>query len=335
MLIDEQNLDQIITTIRTLHQTSIDQRQYDLTEYIIEIFQSIEENYLEKIFQSLTQLLRDYIDRAALKIEFLNAKCLETIDKILNQQINNEENIISILLFISQLLVNSENVQQKFLEFNGYEKIFHFLYHVHFPSRDFINQLLILMTEKSNLQIDDSLTPVDLFVNFTNPHIAKIFIHWIPYLNNISDQHHVIHSINIIVTRSLQNKMMACSNDIIYSLIDILFSNKLEDKILLDNIFSILEKLSRFSMNTKEIRRIFQLFNQDTPYKKQLLRVFTTAAKNDDPDTQQISSYFDLQRPNSVRNSLLWNLNILHSTRERVQRWNRVVYLIYFSVFIR
>jgi hypothetical protein len=93
--------------------------------------------------------------------------------------------------------------------------------------------------------------------------------------------------------------MMACSNNIIYSLIDILYKNKLQDKILLDNIFSILEKLSRFSINTKEIRHICQLFNQDTPFKKQLLRVLITAAKNDDPDTQTISSYFDLQRPNS------------------------------------
>ena len=66
--------------------------------------------------------------------------------------------------------------------------------------------------------------------------------------------------------------MMACSNDVIYALIDILFSKKIEEKILLDNIFSILEKLSRFSINAKEIRHIFQLFNQDTPLKKQLLR---------------------------------------------------------------
>ena len=93
--------------------------------------------------------------------------------------------------------------------------------------------------------------------------------------------------------------MMACSNNIIYSLIDILYSNKLEDKILLDNIFSILEKLSRFSINAKEIRHICQLFNQNTLFKKQLLRVLITAAKHDDQDTQNISSYFDLQRPNS------------------------------------
>lgn len=301
MLINEENLEQIITNIRTIHQTSIDQRQYDLTEYIIELFQSIEEIYLEKIFYLLTKLLHDYIDRAALKIEFLHEKSLDTIYQLLNKENHNEQHIISILQFIAELLVNSENVQQKFLDFNGYEKIFHFLFNIQTPSRDFINQLLILMTEKSNLQADsNTFTPVDLFVNFTNSHITKIFIHWIPYLKNVSDQHHIIHSINIIVSRSLQNKMMACSNDIIYSLIDILFSKNLQDKILLDNIFSILEKLSRFSMNTKEICHIFQLFNQNTSFKKQLLRVLTTAAKNDDPDIQHISSYFDLQRPNSV-----------------------------------
>jgi hypothetical protein len=299
MLIDEQNLDQIITTIRILHQTSIDQRQYDLTEYLIDFFQSIEQINLANLFRLLTNLLRDYIDRAALKIEFLKGKCLETIDRILINQINNEENIISILQFIAELLVNSENVQQKFLDFNGYDKIFRYLYYVHSPSKNFINQLLLLMTDRSNLQIDNSLTAVDLFVNLTNPHIVTVFIYWIPYLTNISDQHHIIHSINIIVSRSLQNKMMACSNNIIYSLIDILYSNKFENKILLDNIFSILEKLSRFSINTKEIRHICQLFNQDTPFKKQLLRILITAAKNDDPDTQKISSYFDLQRPNS------------------------------------
>jgi hypothetical protein len=49
-----------------------------------------------------------------------------------------------------------------------------------------------------------------------------------------------------------------------------------------------------------EIRYIFHLFNQKTSVKRQLLRILITAAKHDDPDTQTISSYFDLQRPNSV-----------------------------------
>ncbi|CAF4373972.1 unnamed protein product [Rotaria socialis] len=300
MLIDEQNVDQIISTIGTIHQTTIDQRPYDLTEYLTEFFQLIkQQTNLSNVFYLLTKLLRDYIDRAALKIEFLKANCLETISEILISEVDNEDNIISIFQFICELLVNSENVQEKFLHFNGYEKIFHFLYHVHSPSIEFLNQFLILMTEKTTLQIDSSLTPVDIFVHFINPRIAVILIHWIPYLTNISLQHHIIHSINIIVSRSLQNKMMACSNDIIYSLIDILFSNKLHDKILLDKIFSILEKLARFSINTKEIRHIYQLFNENTSCKQQLLRILITAAKHDDSDTQTISSYFDLQRSNS------------------------------------
>ncbi|CAF4654214.1 unnamed protein product, partial [Rotaria sp. Silwood2] len=162
MLIDEQNVDKNITTIRTLHQTTIDQRPYDLTEYLIEFFQFInkqkQHTSLSNIFNLLTNLLRDYIDRAALKIEFLKAKCLEIIYEILIDEVNDETNIMSILQFISELLVNSENVQEKFLNFNGYEKIFHFLYHIHSPTIDFINQLLILMTEKPTLQVDNSLT---------------------------------------------------------------------------------------------------------------------------------------------------------------------------------
>ncbi len=53
-----------------------------------------------------------------------------------------------------------------------------------------------------------------------------------------------------------------------------------------------------------EIRHIFHLFNQNTSVKKQLLHVLITAAKHDDPDTQTISSYFDLQRPDSVRKDI-------------------------------
>src|SRR5690349_1441422 len=105
MLIDEQNIEEIITKIRTIHQTTIDQREYDLTEYLIEFFQSIEQEEkinLSKLFSLLTNLLCDYIDRAALKIEFIKGKCLETIDRILINQINNQDNIISILQFIAQ-----------------------------------------------------------------------------------------------------------------------------------------------------------------------------------------------------------------------------------------
>jgi hypothetical protein len=95
--------------------------------------------------------------------------------------------------------------------------------------------------------------------------------------------------------------MMACSNDMIDSLIDILLSNKFEEKTLIYKIFSTLEKLPRFSINTKQIRDICQLFNQDTPFKERLLRILIKAAENDDPNIQTVSSYFDLQRPNSVR----------------------------------
>ena len=115
MLIDEEN---VVSTIRTLHQTSINQRAHDLTEYLIEVFQSIEEQQdkinLFNLFSLFKNLLRDYDDRAALKIEFLNAKCLETIDRLLINQINNQNNITSILQFIAELLVNSENAQQNF-----------------------------------------------------------------------------------------------------------------------------------------------------------------------------------------------------------------------------
>ena len=303
MLIVTQDIDHIITKIRTLHQTTIDQRSCNLTDYLVELFQLVkQQTNVSNVFHLLTDLLRDYVDRAALKIEFVKAKCLEIIHEILTNQIDNEESIVSILQFVAELLVNSENVHEKFLDFNGYEKIFHFIYYVHSPSIDFINRLLILMTEKSTLQIDDdSLTPVDLFVHLINPNMTVVLIYWIPYLTNVSNRHHIIRAINIIVSRSLQNKMMACSNNVIYSLVDLLFSNRLDDKILLDSIFSILEKLSRFSINTKEIRRICQLFNEHTPFKKQLLRVLITAAKNDDPEIQTISSYFDLRRLNSVR----------------------------------
>ncbi|CAF4428292.1 unnamed protein product [Adineta steineri] len=99
--------------------------------------------------------------------------------------------------------------------------------------------------------------------------------------------------------------MMACSNRIIFTLLDVLKinnnekANKLDEKILF-NIFSLLENLSRFSINAQEIRLIWQLFHQNTSLKTQLLQLLITAAKYDDPDTQSISSYFDLQRPNSV-----------------------------------
>ncbi|CAF3383775.1 unnamed protein product [Rotaria sp. Silwood1] len=303
MLIDEKNIDQIINTIQKLHQTTIDHRLIDLTEYLTEFFQSIEPQQ-SNVFRMLTCLIHEYQDCAALKIEFLKAQCLETLYQILN---TDEDNIISILEFIIELLNNSENVQEKFLHFNGYEKFFDSLRYIHLPTINFINQLIILMIKKSTIQNEDLVTQIiDSFVIFINPHIAISLIHWIPYLTNVSYQQYIITSVNKIVLRSLQNKMTACSNGIILALLQILNnnnnnntnSNKLEDKIIID-IFSLLENLSRFSIYPQEIRYICQLFYQDTSFKNQLLQLLIQAAKHDDQDARPISSYFDLQQANS------------------------------------
>lgn len=302
MLIDEKNIDQIISTIRTLHQTTIDNRLIDFTEYLNELFQSIQPEQ-SNLFHILTCLLHDYQDSAALKIEFLKAQCLETIHKKLN---TNEDNTIAILEFITELLNNSENVQEKFLYFNGYEKIFNSLRYVHSPTIDFMNKLIILMIKKPTLHSNTSLTDIlDSFIIFVNPHIAVSIVHWIPYLTHVSSQNYILSSLDKILLRSSQNKMMACSNGLILAFLQILGYNdsnsiKLEESIL-HKIFSLLENLSRFSINSKEIRHIIQLFYQNVSLKKQLLQLLIKSAKHDDPDTQLISSYFDLQRPNSVR----------------------------------
>lgn len=303
MLINENNIEQIINTIRSIHQTTVDQRLIDLTEYLTEFFQSIQQEQTN-IFSILTNLLNNYEDRAALKIEFVKANFFEIIFKILN---TNEENLISILQFILELLNNSENVQEKFLKFNGYQKFFNSLRYISSPSIDFINQFIFLMIEKSIFQNENiSTPPIDSFVIFINPHITKSLIYWIPYITDVLNQEYIISSIDKIILRSLQNKMLACSNGIILSLLEIFNSseensNKLEEKILF-NIFSLLENLSQFSIDTKEIHYICQLFQQNIPYKKQLLQLLIIAAKHNDPNVQLISSYFDLQRPNSVIN---------------------------------
>ncbi|CAF1437243.1 unnamed protein product [Rotaria magnacalcarata] len=301
MLIDEKNLAQIISTIRAVHQMTIDQRLIDLTEYLTEFFQSIQPQQ-SNLFRILTCLLHDYQDCAALKIEFLKANCLETIYQKLS---DNEDNTISILEFITELLNNSENVQEKFLQFNGYEKFFSFLRYIHSVANNFIDQLLILMIQKSPLQKSDhSLASLmDSYIIFINPHITVSLIHWIPYLIDASFQQYIISSITKIVLRSLQNKMMACSNGIILALLEILNntdenSNKLEENVLVD-IFFLLENLSRFSISPQEIRYTCQLFHQNSLFKKQLLEFLIKSAKHDDPDVQCISSYFDLQQANS------------------------------------
>ncbi|CAM4829664.1 unnamed protein product [Rotaria magnacalcarata] len=301
MLTDEKNLDQIISTIRAVHQMTIDQKLIDLTEYLTEFFQSIQPQQ-SNLFRILTCLLHDYQDCAALKIEFLKANCLETIYQKLS---DNEDNTISILEFITELLNNSENVQEKFLQFNGYEKIFSSLRYIHSVANNFIDQLLILMIQKSPLQKSDhSLASLmDSYIIFINPHITVSLIHWIPYLIDASFQQYIISSITKIVLRSLQNKMMACSNGIILALLEILNntdenSNKLEENVLVD-IFFLLENLSRFSISPQEIRYTCQLFHQNSLFKKQLLEFLIKSAKHDDPDVQCISSYFDLQQANS------------------------------------
>ena len=134
------------------------------------------------------------------------------------------------------------------------------------------------------------------FVQFVNPHMDQILIHRIP---DTSIEQYLTHSVNILESCSIENKMIACSNGIISALLNVLSTKKIEEKILIDQIFSILEELSRFSISSQEIRQICQLFTEQTIYKKQLLRVLITAAKNDDPNTQRISSYFDLQHSNS------------------------------------
>jgi len=302
MLINETNIEQIINTIRQVHQTTIDQRLIDLTEYLTELFQSITPEQSSS-FGLLARLLRDYEDRAALKVEFLKAQCFENISKILNK---NENHLVSILEFTIELLNNSENVQEKFLHFNGYEKIFHSLRYIHSPKINFINQFLLLMIEKPIFQNENSLIPsMDSFVSFINPHIAISLIQWIPYLKNRLDQQYILSSMEKIFLRSLQNKMMACSNGIIIALLEILNINeedsiKLEQKIL-NEIFSLVEKLLQFSINSQEIQFICQLFQQNKSLKKQLLQLLIIAVKHNDPDAKAISAYFDLQRPNSVR----------------------------------
>lgn len=302
MLIDEKNIDQVINTIRTVHQTAVDQRWVDLTEYLTELFQSIQSEQTN-IFTMLTRLLHDYQDSAALKVEFLKAKCLETIYQLLN---TDENNIKSILEFIIELLKNSQKAQEQFFSFNGYQKYFNSLRYIKSPTMNFINQLIGLMIQKFGSQSESSIeSMVNNYVVFVNPHIAVSLIDWLPYLMDTSYQQYIISSITKIVLRSSQNKMMACSNGVILALLETLNnndedSNKLEEKVVMD-IFSLLEKLSRFSINAEEIRYICQFLHQNLSFKNQLLQLLIIAAKHDDPDVQLVSSYFDLQQPNSVK----------------------------------
>ena len=297
MLVDEQNIDEIINTITKLHQTSIDHRLIDLTNYLNEFFLALQPQHSNFIHR-LTCLLHDYQNSQTLKIEFLQAKCLEIFYQLLNPTDSN--NIISILEFLIEFLNNSEYVQEQFLYFNGYEKFFQLLRYIHLPTRNFINQLILLMLET---KIDDLLTLSNQsLIIFNNPHIAKAILYWIPSITNLSDQQYILSLIKKILYSSLESQLVACSNGLIYVLLDIINQindKKLENNILID-IFSLIENLSQCSINSNEIQYICQLFYQNKSFKYQLLRLLIIAAKDNDSNAQAILSYFDLQRSNSV-----------------------------------
>lgn len=280
MLINDENLDQIIETIRIVHRTPADQRLIDLNEYLTEFFQSIPASR----FESVTRLLRDYDDRAALKIEFVQAECFEAIHRALNE---NEETIVSSLDLIIELLSQSENVQERFVQFDGYEKCFAFLRYLPSPSTQLINRCLQLI-------IDSTPSP-----SLINPSLTVSLIRWIPSLARPDDRQRLLSAIDQIVLGSLQNKMIACSNGISLALIDTLHGD-LTDETVRGRILSLLEHLIRFSISVEEVRRLFQVFQENPSCQHHLLHVLLVAAKYSDPDRQSISAYFDLQRPNSV-----------------------------------
>lgn len=304
MLINENNLQQLIETIRQVHHTTIDQRLIDLTEFLTEFFQSFQADQCH-LFRLLTQLLRDYDDRAALKIEFVRGQCFEAIYQLLNV---NEDHLIVLFEFLLELLKNSENVQEKFLLFRGYEKFFGSLRHIHSPSRDLIDQFLQL-TLDSSIEFDplNSLA-VNPSIRLNNANLLNGLIYWIPHLNDRSEQIYLVSTIDQIVLRSMQNKMIASSHGIPLALIDILNEEKTNgiiiDEEISRKIFVLLENLFRFSIDSEAIRRICQLWKKNSPWKKHLLRLFLLAVKYRDLDSGVISSFFDLQRSNSVRDRL-------------------------------
>ena len=287
MLINDENLDQLIETIRTVHRTPADQRSIDLTEYLTEFFQAIPASR----FESVTRLLRDYDDRAALKIEFVQAQCFEAIHRALNED---EETIVVCLDLIIELLNQSENVQERFVQFDGYEKCFAFLQYLPSPSIQLIDRCLQLIVDT---------TPSPLLIN---PSLTVSLIRWIPSLASPADQQHLLAAIDRIVLASLQNKMIACSNGISLALIDTLHRD-LTNGTVRGRVLCLLENLIRFSINVEEVRRLFQVFQKNPSGRHYLLHVLLIAAKYSDPDRQSISAYFDLQRPNSVRRR--WTLS--------------------------
>lgn len=292
-----------VEKLRRLHQTATEKRDCDLKNYLVELFSSVENGQIELVIE-LRKLLSIYDDRAALKVEFIQADCLRSIEVLLDKSLDQQEKLVEIFRFLIELLVDSENVYEKFIELGIFERVFSKLKFIRSPPIEFVNKLLLLLTDRpKSTESETTLSPIDLFRNFIHPHLANVLIEWIPHLAQANLRHRLIESIQILVSRSLENKMTACSNRLISSLIRLLnddnTSRMIDDQILFDGIFSILEKLSRFSISSQEIREILRLFNEQSSYRKQILRVLLTASKHDDSQTNLISSYFDLQRSNS------------------------------------
>lgn len=292
MLINETNIEQIIETIRRVHHTSVDQRLIDLTEYLTEVFQSIRPEQCH-LFRQLTRLLRDDDDRAALKIEFVQSQCFQSIYENLT---TDEENLVAIFEFLVELLKNSLNVRENFLRFNGYEKFFGSLRQIRSVQREFLDEFL-------QLAVDTSFSS-ESNLQFVNPHLIKGLIYWIPFLNDKTQQKYLISTINEFLLCSIQNKIIASSNGIPLALIDILNREKINgielDEEISTKIFKLLENLFRFSIDTEAIRRVCQLLKNETSMRKSLLRLILIASKFYDPDSEVISSFFDFQRANSV-----------------------------------
>lgn len=287
------NFMEIIENIREIHQTSVDQRSKNLQEYLTELFQSMSVDQSE-FFRLLRRFLADYDDRAALKMEFFKANCLEKILKLLN---SNETHLTAIFEFLLEFLNNSETIQEEFLHFNGYEKFFPYLRYIPSPTSSLLNQFFLLMIDRP---FTLSFLPIDSFVRLINSHIAVVLIEWIPYLINSTDQEYILLSMERILLCSLQNKMLACSSGILLALLKLFRTNRFDEKIQ-GEIFSLIEHLAQFSINAQEIRLICRLFQGNSSLKKSLLQLLIIAAKHNDPDGHVVSSYFDFQQSNSVR----------------------------------
>lgn len=298
MLVNEQNFDQLIETIRKVHRTTIDQRFVDLTEFLDELFRSIRSEQIF-LFRGLTKLLENYEDRAALKTEFLKAKCLETIVSLFDEE---EQNLTTLMEFLTELLNKSEIVQEKFQQTESYEKLFGFLRFIRFPSMDLINRFLYLMIDKTfSSPVDSSSLNIEPDVQLINPDLALVLIRWVPHLAELNLQSYVLSTIERVFLSSMRNKSVASSSAASLVLIEILAHRENFHHETLLNVLRLVESLARFSIDRSTIRRIFQLFNDENPLKKHLLRILIVSALFPDPDRQFISSYFDFHHPDAVR----------------------------------